>query len=146
MILRIQRKVTIAGLTDVPVANVEEVLAVMERGNARRQTAATLLNEASSRSHSIFTISVQQRQTALERQHIVVTGNMYLVDLAGSENIAKSGAVDERAKETRNINTSLFTLGRVIVALTENSPHVPYRCVLYIQTPPTRRHFAATAS
>ena len=51
------------------------------------------------------------------------------VDLAGSENIGRSGAVDKRAREAGNINQSLLTLGRVITALVERAPHVPYRWV-----------------
>lgn len=52
------------------------------------------------------------------------------VDLAGSENIGRSGAVDKRAREAGNINQSLLTLGRVITALVEKRPHIPYRCSL----------------
>jgi kinesin family protein 11 len=51
------------------------------------------------------------------------------VDLAGSECIGRSGAVDKRAREAGNINQSLLTLGRVITALVEHAPHVPYRLV-----------------
>lgn len=51
----------------------------------------------------------------------------FQVDLAGSENIGRSGAVDKRAREAGNINQSLLTLGRVITALVEKRPHVPYR-------------------
>ena len=47
--------------------------------------------------------------------------------MAGSENIGRSGAVDKRAREAGNINQSLLTLGRVITALVERAPHVPYR-------------------
>ena len=39
----------------------------------------------------------------------------------------RSGAVDARAKEAGLINKSLLTLGRVITALVEKTPHVPYR-------------------
>ena len=49
------------------------------------------------------------------------------MDLAGSENIGRSGAVDKRAREAGNTNQSLLTLGRVITALVEKRPHVPYR-------------------
>ena len=49
------------------------------------------------------------------------------MDLAGSENVGRSGAVDKRAREAGNINQSLLTLGRVITALVEKTPHVPYR-------------------
>lgn len=50
------------------------------------------------------------------------------MDLAGGENIGRSGAVDKRAREAGNTNQSLLTLGRVITALVEKRPHVPYRC------------------
>jgi kinesin family protein 11 len=50
-----------------------------------------------------------------------------LVDLAGSECIGRSGARNARAREAGNINQSLLTLGRVITALVDNHPHVPYR-------------------
>jgi kinesin family member 5 len=56
------------------------------------------------------------------------TGKLYLVDLAGSEKIAKTGAAGQTLKEAQNINLSLTTLGKVIVALTDKkATHVPYR-------------------
>jgi kinesin family member 11 len=62
-------------------------------------------------------------------EEVFKTGTLNLVDLAGSENVGRSGATDARKKEAGMINTSLLTLGRVISALVENQPHVPYRCV-----------------
>lgn len=56
-----------------------------------------------------------------------MTTHKQQVDLAGSENIGRSGAVDKRAREAGNINTSLLTLGRCITALVDKAPHVPYR-------------------
>ena len=58
-------------------------------------------------------------------------GKLNLVDLAGSENIGRSGAENKRAREAGMINQSLLTLGRVINALVEKSPHIPYRCVSF---------------
>ncbi|KAI9532318.1 Kinesin-like protein KIF11-A [Dissostichus eleginoides] len=63
----------------------------------------------------------------LDGEELVKIGKLNLVDLAGSENIGRSGAVDKRAHEAGNINQSLLTLGRVITALVEKRPHVPYR-------------------
>ena len=54
-------------------------------------------------------------------------GKLHLVDLAGSENIGRSGAQGSRKREAGNINASLLTLGRVINALVEHQPHIPYR-------------------
>ncbi len=56
------------------------------------------------------------------------------MDLAGSENVGRSGAVDKRAREAGNINQSLLTLGRVITALVERGPHIPYRYMYNVHT------------
>ena len=54
-------------------------------------------------------------------------GKLNLVDLAGSENVGKSGAQNQRLREAGDINKSLLTLGRVINALVDRAPHIPYR-------------------
>lgn len=119
--------VVIQGLEELAVSNKNEVYSILERGTARRQTAATLLNACSSRSHSVFSVTVHMKESSLEGEEMLKTGKLNLVDLAGSENIGRSGAVDKRAREAGNINQSLLTLGRVITALVEHAPHVPYR-------------------
>lgn len=81
-----------------------------------------------SRSHSIFTVTVHIKETnAVSDEVLLRIGKLHLVDLAGSENVGRSGAVDRRAREAGSINQSLLTLGRVITALVESSPHIPYR-------------------
>jgi len=60
-------------------------------------------------------------------EDLLKIGKLNLVDLAGSENIRRSGAENSRAREAGKINQSLLTLGRVINALVEHSPHIPYR-------------------
>jgi hypothetical protein len=82
-----------------------------------------------SRSHTVFSITVHIKENSLDGEELLKTGKLNLVDLAGSENIGRSGAVDKRAREAGNINQSLLTLGRVITALVERAPHVPYRYV-----------------
>ena len=67
------------------------------------------------------------REVTPEGEELVKIGKLNLVDLASSENVGRSGAVDKRAREAGNINQSLLTLGRVITALVEKTPHVPYR-------------------
>ncbi|WAR21929.1 KIF11-like protein [Mya arenaria] len=79
------------------------------------------------RSHSVFTVTIHTKENTMEGEELLKTGKLHLVDLAGSENIGRSGAVDKRAREAGNINQSLLTLGRVITALVEHAPHVPYR-------------------
>lgn len=125
----VQRKgsVKIEGLEEILVENEAEIFGILSRGSTKRQTAATQLNACSSRSHSIFTITVLIKDGTLEDQEIIKMGKLNLVDLAGSENIARSGAQNKTAREAGNINQSLLTLTRVISALVEKRPHIPYR-------------------
>ena len=99
----------------------------MRKGSIKRQTAETLMNAASSRSHTVFTVTVHIRETTRDGEELLRIGKLNLVDLAGAENVGRSGAVDKRAREAGNINQSLLTLGRVISSLVEHAPHVPYR-------------------
>jgi len=75
------------------------------------------MNAESSRSHSIFLITIQQRNTESGSQK---TGNLYLVDLAGSEKVGKTGASGQTLEEAKKINKSLSALGMVINALTDH--------------------------
>lgn len=74
------------------------------------------MNAESSRSHSIFLITINQRNTETGAQK---TGNLYLVDLAGSEKVGKTGASGQTLEEAKKINKSLSALGMVINALTD---------------------------
>ncbi|XP_062988937.1 kinesin-like protein KIF11 [Elgaria multicarinata webbii] len=124
---RNKRGVIIKGLEEITVHNKDEVYQILERGAAKRTTAATFLNQYSSRSHSVFSVTLHMKETTTDGEELVKIGKLNLVDLAGSENIGRSGAVDKRAREAGNINQSLLTLGRVITALVERTPHIPYR-------------------
>ncbi|PRW51062.1 125 kDa kinesin-related -like [Chlorella sorokiniana] len=117
----------LAGIEESIVKSSKEIFALLEQGSAKRRTAETLLNKQSSRSHSVFIVTVSVREVTPEGDEVIRVGKLYLVDLAGSENITRSGAVEQRAKEAGNINKSLLTLGRVITALVEGQGHVPYR-------------------
>eukprot|EP00803_Ostreobium_quekettii_P010128 evm.model.scf_531.2 EVM.evm.TU.scf_531.2 scf_531:7233-12300(-) len=119
--------VVVNGLDSHIVKSVAGILKVLERGSAKRTTAETLLNDKSSRSHAIFTITLHVREMAADGEEVINVGKLNLVDLAGSENITRSGARDGRAREAASINQSLLTLGRVITALVEHAGHVPYR-------------------
>lgn len=94
-------------------------------GNDNRSIGVTDMNQQSSRSHSIFIITITQSSSI---DLSVKTGKLYLVDLAGSEKIIKTGATGITLKEANKINKSLTTLGLVIKHLTDGvSTHVPYR-------------------
>ncbi|TYI87490.1 hypothetical protein E1A91_D04G138900v1 [Gossypium mustelinum] len=119
--------VIVRGLEEEAVYSANEIYTLLERGAAKRRTADTLLNKSSSRSHSVFSITVHIKESAVGDEELIKCGKLNLVDLAGSENISRSGAREGRAREAGEINKSLLTLGRVISALVEHSAHIPYR-------------------
>ncbi|ONM04046.1 kinesin-related protein4 [Zea mays] len=119
--------VLVRGLEEEIVTNASEIFSLLERGSAKRRTAETLLNKQSSRSHSLFSITIHIKEATPEGEELIKCGKLNLVDLAGSENISRSGAKEGRAREAGEINKSLLTLGRVITALVEHLGHVPYR-------------------
>ncbi|GAA5977159.1 hypothetical protein JCM5350_003241 [Sporobolomyces pararoseus] len=120
-----QRGVYVKNLSDFYVGNAAEVYEIMRQGGSARAVSATNMNAESSRSHSIFVINVQARNTETGTQK---TGSLFLVDLAGSEKIGKTGATGQTLEEAKKINKSLSALGMVINALTDGkSSHIPYR-------------------
>jgi kinesin family protein 11 len=125
-----KRGVLIQGLEEVGVKDASDALSLLTKGSERRQIAATKFNDHSSRSHSVFSITVHVKETSSMGDDLLKIGKLNLVDLAGSENIGRSGAENKRAREAGMINQSLLTLGRVINALVDKSPHVPYRCAI----------------
>ncbi|XP_017890267.2 kinesin-like protein KIF11, partial [Ceratina calcarata] len=98
--------IIIHGLEEITIKNKNEVYRILEKGSERRQTAATLMNAQSSRSHTVFSITVHMKESTAEGDDVLKTGKLNLVDLAGSENVGRSGAVDRRAKEAGSINQS----------------------------------------
>ncbi|KAJ7235471.1 putative kinesin-1 [Mycena haematopus] len=117
--------VYIKGLSDYYVSSAREVYEIMRTGGNARVVSHTNMNAESSRSHSIFLISINQRNTETGAQK---TGNLYLVDLAGSEKVGKTGASGQTLEEAKKINKSLSALGMVINALTDSKiKYIPYR-------------------
>jgi len=93
-------------------------------GNKNRAVGRTDMNEHSSRSHSILTVSVQGHNFTAG---ITYFGKLNLVDLAGSERVSKSHATGDRLKEAQAINKSLSALGNVLQRLQQKGGHVPFR-------------------
>jgi kinesin family member C1 len=129
----------VTGITVVPLASPAQVMSLLLRAQSRRSVASTLMNERSSRSHSVFTLRIKGENEETGEKCI---GCLNLVDLAGSERLSAHGGKEgDRIKETKNINKSLSALGDVIAALGEkgdkNDKHVPYRnskvsrCLVY---------------
>uniref|UniRef100_A0A673BAG2 Chromosome-associated kinesin KIF4-like n=1 Tax=Sphaeramia orbicularis TaxID=375764 RepID=A0A673BAG2_9TELE len=120
--------IKIVGLTERHVSSAQEMVGCLELGNSARTVGSTAMNAASSRSHAIFTITLEQRRGA-DRVDSVVS-KLHLVDLAGSERQKKTKAEGDRLKEGININRGLLALGNVISALGDESKKntfVPYR-------------------
>ncbi|XP_071961810.1 kinesin-like protein KIF16B [Antedon mediterranea] len=116
------------------VSDYSDIENLMERGNVQRTTASTNMNDVSSRSHAIFTITFTQAKFENDLPSEKVS-KINLVDLAGSERAASTGATGDRLKEGSLINKSLVTLGNVIHSLADISSmqnkrkqiFVPYR-------------------
>ncbi|KAJ3489070.1 hypothetical protein NLI96_g2382 [Meripilus lineatus] len=117
--------VYVKNLSDYYVSSAREVYEIMRQGGNARVVSSTNMNAESSRSHSIFLITINQKNTETGAQK---TGNLYLVDLAGSEKVGKTGASGQTLEEAKKINKSLSALGMVINALTDSkAKHIPYR-------------------
>lgn len=117
----------VQGMEERYITSARKGIQLLRIGGQKRQVASTKCNDLSSRSHTVFTVTVYQKRTLDSGEEIFSAGKLNLVDLAGSENIGRSGAEHQRATEAGLINKSLLTLGRVINALVDRSAHIPYR-------------------
>jgi kinesin family protein 11 len=117
----------VQGMEESHIRSAVDGIKLLQDGSHKRQVAATKCNDLSSRSHTVFTVTAYIKRTGDDGEEYLCAGKLNLVDLAGSENIQRSGAENKRAAEAGLINRSLLTLGRVINALVDRSPHIPYR-------------------
>ncbi|KAL5574549.1 hypothetical protein UlMin_016248 [Ulmus minor] len=126
----VKKGVYVENLKEIEVTSARDVIQQLIEGAANRKVAATNMNLASSRSHSVFTCIIESKWDSQGVTHHRFA-RLNLVDLAGSERQKSSGAEGERLKEATNINKSLSTLGLVIMNLVNisngKSLHVPYR-------------------
>uniref|UniRef100_A0A8C7H7Y6 Kinesin family member 7 n=1 Tax=Oncorhynchus kisutch TaxID=8019 RepID=A0A8C7H7Y6_ONCKI len=125
-------------MRECEVEGLDEVLSLLESGNTARHTGATQMNPHSSRSHTIFSVHMDQRRGGSQAHGNPTTGTgphilsskFHFVDLAGSERILRTGNTGERLKESIQINSGLLALGNVIGALGDpkrRGTHIPYR-------------------
>ena len=112
--------VYVQNLTDEPVKSYEDIERLMKTGDMNRTTASTKMNDTSSRSHAVFTLTLKQIQHDIATDSTIERlARMRLVDLAGSERANRTESTGQRLREGGNINQSLSTLGRVIAALAD---------------------------
>lgn len=132
--------ITLAGSTERSVRTLKEMADCLEQGSLSRATGSTNMNNQSSRSHAIFTITMEQmRKTGSNDGNSnecmteeYLCAKLHLVDLAGSERAKRTGSDGLRFKEGVHINRGLLALGNVISALGDEKKrkegvHVPYR-------------------
>ncbi|KAJ8323807.1 hypothetical protein O5D80_007692 [Batrachochytrium dendrobatidis] len=120
--------VYVKDLSTFVIKDVDEMDQLMSVGNKNRSVGFTEMNATSSRSHSIFSITVEAAEIGEDGEEKLRAGKLHLVDLAGSERQSKTGATGDRLKEATKINLSLSALGNVISALVDGkSSHIPYR-------------------
>ncbi|OMO56616.1 hypothetical protein CCACVL1_26413 [Corchorus capsularis] len=135
--------ITLNGTTEVAVSTLEEMATCLEQGSINRATGSTNMNNQSSRSHAIFTITLEQMRKIQSVSAVnesldedmgeeYLCAKLHLVDLAGSERAKRTGSDGVRLKEGIHINRGLLALGNVISALGDEKKrkegvHVPYR-------------------
>ncbi|XP_078208950.1 kinesin-like protein KIFC2 isoform X4 [Callithrix jacchus] len=128
-----QGGIQVAGLTHWDVPNLETLHQMLRLGRSNRATAATAMNQRSSRSHALVTLTLR---AASPPRAPSTAGTLHLVDLAGSERARKAGEAGlprgdpdgaRRLREAQTINRSLLALGGVMAALRAHRPHVPFR-------------------
>uniref|UniRef100_A0A1B0CAM6 Putative kinesin-like protein n=1 Tax=Lutzomyia longipalpis TaxID=7200 RepID=A0A1B0CAM6_LUTLO len=133
--LRVREHMTtgpyVENLSQHPVSDYDEIKECINKGNILRTTASTNMNDTSSRSHAIFTITFVQAGFTDDMPSETVS-KIHLVDLAGSERANATGATGQRLKEGAHINKSLVTLGSVISALAEQTHPTNNKRILYI--------------
>ncbi|KAG8654782.1 kinesin-like protein KIN-4A isoform X2 [Manihot esculenta] len=135
--------ITLAGSTEISVMTLREMATCLEQGSLSRATGSTNMNNQSSRSHAIFTITLEQMHKpnplflgdsspneSMNEEYLCA--KLHLVDLAGSERAKRTGSDGLRFKEGVHINKGLLALGNVISALGDEKKrkegvHVPYR-------------------
>ncbi|ORY29191.1 kinesin-domain-containing protein [Neocallimastix californiae] len=145
--------ITVSGVQEEIVNNLDEILTYIEQGTVARMTGTTNVHLHSSRSHAIFTIILEQylKQRSkennnnnvfesinnMQNSNLIRMSKFHLVDLAGSERVKKTGAEGLRLKESVKINSGLLALGNVISSLSmessnnnnsnNNEKYIPYR-------------------
>ncbi len=120
-----RKGIWVEDLTEKYVASVKDMQDAFALGASNRTVSATQMNAGSSRSHSLFVVTIFQKNTVTESTK---SAKVFFVDLAGSEKMSKTGITGGMGlKEAQNINKSLMVLGMVINALTEGAQHIPYR-------------------
>ena len=120
--------IMLKNMSMIKVDNEQQALDLLITGNYIRHASSTSMNLASSRSHAIFSLVIEGKDSNTE---IIRLSKINLVDLAGSERLKTNNKNDAIFNETKYINLSLSFLEQVIVSLGDKDKgkinHIPYR-------------------
>ncbi|XP_037603237.1 kinesin-like protein KIF15-A [Sebastes umbrosus] len=126
----IKKGLFVEGAVEKFVNSAAEAYQVLSMGWRNRRVASTSMNRESSRSHAVFTMTLESKESVNEVVNIRMS-QLNLVDLAGSERQKDTHTEGSRLKEASSINRSLMCLGQVIMALVDVSNgknrHICYR-------------------
>ncbi|XP_067857923.1 kinesin-like protein KIF15 [Heptranchias perlo] len=126
----IKTGVFVEGVVEQVVTSAAEAYQVLSMGWRNRSVASTSMNRESSRSHAVFTVTIESKEKINNLVNIR-TSQLNLVDLAGSERQKDTHAEGLRLKEASSINRSLSCLGHVIMGLVDvangKNRHICYR-------------------
>jgi kinesin family protein 6/9 len=122
-------KFTLKNLSVHRADNEEDALNLLFIGDTNRAVSETPKNDASTRSHCIFIIQIENMKAG---SNVKLVSKLHIVDLSGSERVHKTGVTDENIiAEAKAINSGLFNLQCVIMALNKKAKgegsHVPFR-------------------
>jgi len=123
--IRWRNEFFVENLFTYEISTVEEAIDYLQKGIKRRVLASHQLNKASSRSHCLYTLTVER-----VFNNKTITSRLVLVDLAGSERMTHTGYEKAQTfKEAVKINRSLMVLRNCvdILAAGKSRVHVPYR-------------------
>jgi kinesin family protein 15 len=113
--------VYVENLTEEPAESAVAVTSILQRGARNRHIGATSMNKESSRSHTVFTVTIQTKSSS-DGLTKVKTSRLNLVDLAGSERQKAAQTEGQALKEASQINKSLSAIGNVSALILQHNP------------------------
>ncbi|XP_040998427.1 kinesin-like protein KIN-7C, mitochondrial isoform X2 [Juglans microcarpa x Juglans regia] len=111
----------VEGIKEEVVLSPAHALSLIASGEEHRHVGSNNFNLLSSRSHTIFTLTIESSPHGENHgEEDVTLSQLHLIDLAGSES-SKTETIGLRRKEGSYINKSLLTLGTLICTVTPAS-------------------------
>ncbi|XP_050298947.1 kinesin-like protein KIF19 [Anthonomus grandis grandis] len=124
------RSIHVAGISEISTTCTDEVMQLLHKGNKARTVEPTAMNQTSSRSHALLSVTVRHTTPVNQKDHLrmrIKQGRLFMIDLAGSERANKTKNRGKRLQEGAHINRSLLALGNCINALAGGARYVNYR-------------------